>query len=488
MLFLVTTCFLLGLLLTPATSISPRKVTCDGTQHHVNQSDKSLYTAFFQNYNDSTVSAKSSLAFETLAAMATVRSKGVDLGEALVAVSQIEACMGAFQTATLANIKSCWREQWTSLAEHSYGKGVMYAKQADFSAASASSYLLRACTYFQLAEKFASDHTDAAAKKLFNKSVVAFEAGVSLSNTPCQRVRIPFKSSWMHGYMCPAICKSSATCSGKATILAHTGYDGSAEMTFHEVAHGAMQQEYNVLVFDGPGQGYTVRFNKLLFTPEWGDVVDAAINYLKKTTSSNPNNGDPLYSGWDQLPLVLWGRSFGGYLAPRAFADDVDHQLAACIADGGVFDFFQSTLCDLPSALVDLYYASPSNFDRAIAGHRSQSLSLDFLLSFSALGFGTNASLAASSAFDALQPYEMSKSIENIDSSRPIYVSSPPLDTLTGNQSEIFWAQLPRPLASQSSLHRPDVLGGAALHCSVGSTDNSQLAILRWLENALAPL
>lgn len=39
----------------------------------------------------------------------------------------------------------------------------------------------------------------------------------------------------------------------------------------------------------------------------------------------------------DLEKIVLWGESFGGYLAPRAAA--FEHHLAACIANSGIYDF-----------------------------------------------------------------------------------------------------------------------------------------------------
>ncbi len=36
--------------------------------------------------------------------------------------------------------------------------------------------------------------------------------------------------------------------------------------------------------------------------------------------------------------LAIWGRSLGGYLSPRAFA--YEKRIKACVADGGVYNFF----------------------------------------------------------------------------------------------------------------------------------------------------
>jgi len=44
--------------------------------------------------------------------------------------------------------------------------------------------------------------------------------------------------------------------------------------------------------------------------------------------------------------VALVGRSFGGYLAPRAAS--AEHRLAACVADPGQFDLFDAAMARVP--------------------------------------------------------------------------------------------------------------------------------------------
>src|SRR6185369_1899560 len=55
--------------------------------------------------------------------------------------------------------------------------------------------------------------------------------------------------------------------------------------------------------------------------------------------------------GPDRVALV--GLSLGGYLAPRAASGE--HRLAACIADCGSFDLFESAMATLPPPLAQGY-------------------------------------------------------------------------------------------------------------------------------------
>lgn len=70
-----------------------------------------------------------------------------------------------------------------------------------------------------------------------------------------------------------------------------------------------------------------MRFAHLKFRADWDVVVSQVIDYaIGQLGLNNPR-------------FVLWGRSFGGYLGPRAFA--ADKRIATLVADGAIYDFFQ---------------------------------------------------------------------------------------------------------------------------------------------------
>ena len=113
-------------------------------------------------------------------------------------------------------------------------------------------------------------------------------------------------------------------------MIVHTGFDGTGEELYFGVAASALQRGYNCLIFEGPGQGSVVRVQKLYFRPDWEKVVTPVVDYALTRPEIEPSR------------MALIGISLGGYLAPRAAC--YEHRIAACIADGGVFDAFMGTM------------------------------------------------------------------------------------------------------------------------------------------------
>merc|ERR1711934_365116 len=266
----------------------------------------------------------------------------------------------------------------------------------------------------------------------------------------------------LHAYMCRPGARG--TTDVRPTLMAMGGYDSSAELSYYESGVLGLEYGYNMLLFDGPGQGATVRFQNIHFRPDWEFVVDQVIKHVITLPGVNASN------------LALWGRSFGGYLTPRACA--YEPRLLACVADGGVLDFYQSVVCSLDDNLRDLYYNDQPKFNKYLKYGANFSLGARFLLSYGKLGF------ASTSPSDLLNQFSAYTNVGQLGglTGRPVFVNNPPFDTLVGNQSELFYAALPRPLSPATVLYSDNPEYGTALHCSVGS-DDTTYAILDWLSD-----
>ncbi|AWI03418.1 alpha/beta hydrolase [Clostridium drakei] len=108
----------------------------------------------------------------------------------------------------------------------------------------------------------------------------------------------------------------------KPVLILLTGFDGTKE-EFYGLAMTALEHGMNCLAIEGPGQGEVVKKQHLYFRYDYEAIVTPAVDYLLANEEVDPEK------------IVLWGESFGGYLAPRAAA--FEHRLAACIANSGIF-------------------------------------------------------------------------------------------------------------------------------------------------------
>jgi len=131
-------------------------------------------------------------------------------------------------------------------------------------------------------------------------------------------------------------------------VLFHGGFDSILEENYFAIAVGALRRGYNVLAFDGPGQGTPLRQEGLYFRSDWEAVVTPAVD-LALTLSEVDN---------DKIALI--GMSMGGYLAGRAAA--FEHRIAACVLYDGVYDLHE------PFAAVAAQATStPGGLDAVIA-------------------------------------------------------------------------------------------------------------------------
>lgn len=382
-----------------ALGLQLRQITCDGTNLPIDPALAKVYQPFFRDFNESNGArqGKPTLMFEALAYLASAASGGVDIGEFMVTVRQLEMAV-ASPDVPLSKVRTIWRDTWKSLADS------IYSNIPSNSVRAKSAYH-RAAMYYQLSirfEELSPLHLD-----IYNTSVNAFSFAVY---PICTRLLIPYTdentTSYLHAYWCP---NSNPT--PNPTILAFSGYDGTAEITYHEVAAESLSYGFNVLVFEGPGQGFVARFNKLFFRPDWDFVVSQVIDFLPQIDTAH---------NIDYSNLVLWGRSFGGYLGPQAFSRE--RRVKVLVADGGVYDFFQALFCVLPPDLRALFYSDIDAFSSKIQFYRQYSLALEFLLIYGKIGFNAD---KAGDLFIQLQDYWLNQYISGITG--PVLINNPAL-------------------------------------------------------------
>lgn len=252
-----------------------------------------------------------SFSFEALRAAGYSDYGGADLGEVLVTCRQIpegdEAAWSAQWAATAARIERAGRDALAA------GHRV-----------SAREALLRASNYYRSADFYrraTPPAPDAESARLATASQQTFADAAGLLGTPARAVRIPYEDTTLPGYVFLADDSGAP----RPTVVFHGGYDSTVEESYLVVAAGALRRGYNVIAFDGPGQGSCLRDQGLHFRPDWEAVVTPVVDFALTVPEVDAGR------------LALMGMSLGGYLAARAAA--FEHRIAACVLYDGVWDF-----------------------------------------------------------------------------------------------------------------------------------------------------
>jgi pimeloyl-ACP methyl ester carboxylesterase len=233
---------------------------------------------------------------------------GAQIGEAWAIAAQIEA-----------GDTEGWYKAWPGYADRLYSVAV--TSRAAGHQVSARNAFLRASNYFRASYIFMfALPVYPRVVEGYDRQTDAFQKAAELFDPPIEILKIPYENTTLPGYF----IKPDVSDAPRKTLLCTGGYDGTCEELFFIIANGALKRGYNVLTFDGPGQGGALVKQKMPMRPDWEKVVTPVVNYL----CTRPDV--------DSDRIALYGGSFGGYLAPRAAA--FEHRLAACIADAALFD------------------------------------------------------------------------------------------------------------------------------------------------------
>lgn len=206
-----------------------------------------------------------------------------------------------------------WYNAWFGRAEAARAIAESCAATGD--RASARSAYLRAAEYYRQSYFFLrSDLTDPSLQRAYTAQVAMFTAAIPLLDLHVQTLAVPYAGTTLKAYLFAP--DDSGT--PRPTVLATCGYDSTAEEGLVYLT-GPLERGYNAVVFEGPGQGAALYQDRLWMRPDFEVVLSPVVDLV----AARPDvRGDQ---------LVLVGRSFGGYLAPRAAA--FDQRLAALVCD-----------------------------------------------------------------------------------------------------------------------------------------------------------
>jgi pimeloyl-ACP methyl ester carboxylesterase len=137
---------------------------------------------------------------------------------------------------------------------------------------------------------------------------------------PNNRLFIPYADGGLHGLLPVYVFQQDKS---KSTILIHGGFDSYIE-EFFPIFKFLHSEGYNLVCFEGPGQGGALIDSHLLLTHEWHKPVKAILDFF------------------DLVDVSLLGISMGGCLALRAAA--FEPRIKRVIAYDVFYDWMETTL------------------------------------------------------------------------------------------------------------------------------------------------
>ncbi|MEV8524345.1 alpha/beta hydrolase [Streptomyces sp. NPDC052000] len=390
-----------------------------------------------------------SFSFETLRAAGFANDGGADLGEVIATVRNIGE-----------GDEEAWLREWKSTAQRVHA--IATRAQADGHRVSAREALLRASNYYRTAEFYRRDDpaNDPEVKLLSTLSRETFAAAAALMDTPVEAVRIPYEDTSLPGYLF-LVDDSGAP---RPTLIFTSGFDSTLEEAYFAVAAAALRRGYNVLAYDGPGQGAVLREQQMVFRPDWEAVVTPVVDYTLTRPEIAPDR------------LALLGYSLGGYLTARAAAHE--HRLAALILDDGVYNYYDAHTQAMPPFLREWVETGRDELANPVVGLLMKaSTQLRWALHNGVWAFG------AASVADYIRrtaDYTLDGVAQLIDC---------PTLILDAEDDQFFRGQPQRVQAALTCPHTLVTLReseGAGEHCHMGAMSRFHQVTFDWLDSTLA--
>jgi dienelactone hydrolase len=236
---------------------------------------------------------------------------GADIGE----VDRI----GRILKAAPKQTDEAWFDACVKVGKETHAHAVRYEKSGH--RVSAAPFYLRACKYYQMAERFRTPK-DAIALEIYQKSIDCFHAFTRMSDVKIDIVEVPFVDGSLPGYFVQA---QNSTAERKPAVVFFDGLDVTKELLYMRGVPDLIKRGISVLIMDGPGTGEAIRFRKHYLRHDYEVAGSACVDWLEKRADVNPKK------------IGIVANSLGGYYSPRCAS--MEPRFAACIAWGAIWDY-----------------------------------------------------------------------------------------------------------------------------------------------------
>jgi pimeloyl-ACP methyl ester carboxylesterase len=252
--------------------------------------------------------SQTNLNFQTLFALGS-SGQTAEAGEVVAAVAQANAAPGGATYQSVYDAFVAMGNRLETAAVKARKAGHHVTARAKF---------LRASKYYTEALYWvpgtATPDAEAATYRATND---AFTAGIELLDVEPEQLEIPYERRTLPGWF----LRPAKSTKPRPTIIMNNGSDGQNVDMLTEGGFAALARGYNVVIFEGPGQGSQLFLENIPFRPDWEHVITPIVDVLETRDDV------------DSEKIALRGISFGGELTPRAAA--FEHRIAALVADPG---------------------------------------------------------------------------------------------------------------------------------------------------------
>ena len=354
---------------------------------------------------------------------------------------------------------TAWFESWTTAGDAALALGER--EEASGHIESARNAYLRASNYHRNAGvMLLGTPLDPRLVASQGRQGAAFRRFGALLERPPEILEIPYEGVSLPGYF------FQAGDGRRATVILTGGYDGTAEELYLFNGAAALARGYNVLAFDGPGQGAALIERRMTMRADWEAVIGPVVDHAVARDDVDPSR------------IALIGLSLGANLAPRAAS--VERRLAACIADCGSFDLYDSALDRMPGPLAGAF-ARKNRL--AIAVIRRI---LGRLIADPTAGWALRRGTLVHGASDVIDYLEMLRAFTlegHAGSIRcPTWVCSAEGDDISASAPRLVAA-----LTCETAYVRFTAAEGAGDHCEVGARKLYHDRSFGWLDARLKP-
>lgn len=401
-----------------------------------------------------TLNDDESFNFDILTGLGQMANNGADANPVLEVAKKIKP-----------GDRDSYTEAWFNLATETKAKALDPEYASDplnvrASWFSASNYFRRADVYNR------ADWDDPRINEYWDEQRAAFDKAIASLPVPGERVEIPSDGFNVSGIWYSQLSKDNHT-ERIPTIILTQGYDAAQEDLYSTIVAPALARGYNVFSFEGPGQPTPRREQGVGFIPDWERTVTPVVDYLLSEKAAFV----------DTKRLVLYGHSFGGYLAARAAA--FEPRLSALLLNGGVWDAYQAYTAYLPSDLLEVLESGDKEaFDRAMDELRSDPETP------TVTSWGLEQGLWA---FKIKSPYDFFQSFKNYTLkggiadriNMPVWIADGEYEDLMAGQSQL----VKDALGERAELHMFN--GTAGFHCQTGAPQELGRVMFARLDKAL---